>query len=65
MSFYDNRFDFLFDSTDSETTDMFTENVVNGSTAYDVGTGDFYIYYKEVWHKQDFEDSGSDEEEPQ
>ncbi len=56
MNFYDNRFDFLFDSTDSESTSMFTENVVNGSTAYDVGTGEFYIYYKGQWHKQVFEE---------
>ena len=60
MKFYDNRFDFLFDSSADESTDMFTENVVNGSTAYDVSTGDFYIYYNEQWHKQDFEDSGSE-----
>lgn len=57
MKFYDNRFDFLFDSTDSESTSMFTENVVDGSTAYDVGTGAFYIYYKNQWHNQNFEDS--------
>lgn len=62
MKFYDNRFDFLFDSTDSESTDMFTENVVDGSTAYDVGTGEFYIYYKQQWHKQVFEDDSQSPE---
>lgn len=52
MNFYDNRFDFLFDSNAGESTSDLTENVVNGSTAYDVYTGDFYIYYKEQWYKQ-------------
>lgn len=64
MKFYDNRFDFLFDSELSESTDDFTENVVNGSTAYDVSTGNFYIYYKNNWYLQQFEeDSGGEQPE--
>ena len=57
MSFYDNRFDFLFNSDSGESTSDFTENVVTGSTAYDVYTGDFYIYYKGQWYKQGEDDS--------
>lgn len=62
MKFYDNRFDFLFSSDLGESESDFVENVVDGSTAYDVSTGAFYIYYKNVWYPQDFEDSGSDSE---
>lgn len=64
MKFYDNRFDFLFNSDLGESEDNFVENVVDGSTAYDVGTGAFYIYYKGTWYSQNFEDSdsGSDSE---
>lgn len=60
MRFYDNRFDFLFDSNSGESTSDFTENVVNGSTAYDVYTGSFYIYYKENWYLQQFEEDSSE-----
>lgn len=60
MKFYDNRFDFLFDSNSGESPADFTENVVNGSTAYDVYTGLFYIYYKENWYLQQFEDDSQD-----
>lgn len=53
MKFYDNRFDFLFSSYEGESVDDFIENVVDGSTAYDVYTTDFYIYYKGQWYKQE------------
>ena len=56
MEFYNNRFDFLFDSNSGESTSDFTENVVNGSTAYDVYTGKLYIYYKAQWYEQTFEE---------
>lgn len=62
MKFYDNRFDFLFASDQGESQNDFVENVVDGSTAYDVATGEFYIYYKNAWYSQNFEDSGSDSE---
>lgn len=64
MKFYDNRFDFLFSSDLGESEDDFVENVVDGSTAYDVSTGSFYIYYKGIWYSQNFDDSdsGSDSE---
>lgn len=59
MKFYDNRFDFLFSSKLEESIEDLEENVVDGSTAYDVATGDFYIYYKNEWYKQG-EEEGND-----
>lgn len=59
MKFYDNRFDFLFSSELDESVEDLEENVVDGSTAYDVATGDFYIYYKNEWYKQG-EEEGND-----
>lgn len=53
MKFYDNRFDFLkLESEDLPAGD----NVVTGSTCYEVDTGKFYIYYKTQWYEQTFEE---------
>ena len=53
MDFYNTRFDFLkLESEDLPSG----ENVVTGSTCYEVDTGKFYIYYKTQWYDQTFEE---------
>lgn len=48
MEFWQHNMDYIGLSTEEKPS----ENLVNGTTLYEVDTGNFYIYYKENWYLQ-------------
>ncbi len=57
--FWQHKTDYIGLSTE----DKPIENVVNGTTLYEVDTGNFYIYYKGTWYLQGEEQTASSNEE--
>lgn len=48
MEEFKTRYDYLKLSSESKPT----SEAVDGSTLYEVDTGDFYIFYQGQWYKQ-------------
>lgn len=48
MEFWEHRADFLGLSTEEKPT----ENLVNGTSLYEVDTSKFFIWYKGTWYEQ-------------